>query len=254
MSGVPAELELEVRDGVAWATLNRPGKANALTIAMLQALEEALARFAADDSIRALVVTGAGARTFSAGADLTPPAENREAHAALRRARFSACLLALLDFGKPSVAAVNGAACGAGMMLALLCDAAVAAQSARFSLPEINKGIPTLPGATILSRRFGDALAADLVLSGRFMAADEARLRGVVGEVVADGELRNSAQQRALALAANGGKAYAENKRWINRGLREALSAAVKASAELHGSALPGAAVGVNEPGREKAR
>src|SRR3990172_9771279 len=76
-----------VRDGVAWITFNRPQKANALTIPMLQGLEKLLGDYAADDSVRAVVLTAAGTRTFSAGADLTPAAEDPEAHRAQRRAQ-----------------------------------------------------------------------------------------------------------------------------------------------------------------------
>lgn len=232
----PADLALEVRDGVAWITFNRPQKANALTIGMLQELEQALTDCAGDATVRALVLTGAGTRAFSAGADLTPAAQNPVAQRAQRRARFAAAVLALLDFSKPSVAAVNGAACGAGMMLALLCDAMVAAKSARFALPEISKGLPTLPGVTLISQRFGGALAADLALSGRFMEASEALERGLARYVVGDEELVGRAHQLALALGQHDAQAYAHNKRWLNRALRKELAAAVKASARLHRS------------------
>lgn len=234
MNGSAPGLIAEIRDGVAWITFNRPQKANALTIEMLQGLEKLLGDYAADDSVRAVVLTATGTRTFSAGADLAPAAENPEAHRAQRRAQFSAALFALLDFSKPAIAAVNGAACGAGMMLAVLCDAVIAAKAARFSLPEINQGMPTLPGITIVSQRFDDALAADLVFSGRFMESDEALRRGVVNQVVASDELPASAQTLALTLGRKDARAYAHNKQWLNRTLRDRLAAAVKASAELH--------------------
>ena len=223
-----------MRDGVGWITFNRPQKANALTIPMLQGLEKLLGDYAADDSVRAVVLTAAGTRTFSAGADLTPAAEDPEAHRAQRRAQFAAAVFALLDFSKPAVAAVNGAACGAGMMLAVLCDAVIAAKAARFSLPEINQGMPTLPGITIVSQRFDDALAADLVFSGRFMESGEALRRGLVNQVVASDELPVSAQKLALTLGRKNAQAYAHDKQWLNRTLRDRLAAAVKASAELH--------------------
>ncbi len=223
-----------IRDGVAWITINRPQKANALTISMLQELEKLLGDYAADDSVRAVVLTAAGTRTFSAGADLTPAAEDPDAHRVQRRAQFAAAVFALLDFSKPAVAAVNGAACGAGMMLAMLCDAVIATPAARFSLPEINHGLPTLPGITIVSGRFDDALAADLVFSGRFMESGEALRRGLVNQVVASDELHASAQTLALTLGRKNAQAYAHDKQWLNRTLRDRLAAAIKASAELH--------------------
>lgn len=234
MNGSAPGLIAEVRDGIAWITFDRPQKANALTVPMLRELGKLLGDYATDDGVRAVVLTAAGTRTFSAGADLTPVAENPEAHRAQRRAQFSAALFALMDFSKPAVAAVNGAACGAGMMLAMLCDAVVAAKAARFSLPEINQGLPTLPGITIVSRRFDDALAADLVFSGRFMESDEALRRGLVNQVVASDELPAAAQTLALTLGRKDARAYAHNKQWLNRALRDGLAAAVKASAELH--------------------
>ena len=227
-------LATEIRDGIAWITFDRAQKANALTVEMLRETAQLLGEYAADASVRAVVLTGSGTRTFTAGADLTPPAGDYAEHRAQGRAQFGAAMLALLDFAKPAVAAVNGAACGAGMMLAMLCDAAVGTAAARFSLPEINHGMPTLPGATITSRRFDETLAADLVLSGRFMDADEALRRGLVKAIVAADQLPAAAQQLALSLAQKDARAYAHDKRWLNRTLRDELAAALKASAELH--------------------
>jgi enoyl-CoA hydratase/carnithine racemase len=197
-------------------------------------VQDALAAYTTNDAVRAIVLTGAGDRAFSAGADLSRAPENPEAAMAERRKRFAETLFALLDFPKPAIAAVNGAACGAGMMLALLCDTIVAADSAKFSLPEINAGLTTLPGSTIVSRRFGAALASDLVLSGRFMPADEALRHGVVRKVVPQGELEAEAQRTALARGKYDARAYAADKRWLNRELRVELAAALEAAAEYH--------------------
>ena len=230
----PEELTVAAREGVAWLTLNRPQKANALNLTLLQALEKTLQDCAADASTRAIVLTGAGERAFCAGADLSKPAENPEAYLAQRRAQVAAVLFRLVDFPKPAFAAVNGAACGAGMMIALLCDAIVAADSARFSLPEINVGLPALPGAAIVSRRFDNAFATDLVQSGRFVMTDEALRRGMVAAVVPAPELAVRAQSLALDRAKSDGRAYAANKRWLNRDLRADLAAAAEASAQHH--------------------
>ena len=179
-------------------TLNRPQKANALSLALTEACNAALADAATRADVRAVVFTGAGERTFSAGADLSRPTENVDAFLTRRREAFAHMLRALAAFEKPLVAAVNGAACGAGMMISMLCDATVAADSARFSLPEINKGLPALPGVAITANRFGAALAADLVLSGRWMNAQEALARGVARAVVPAAELAATAQKIAL--------------------------------------------------------
>ena len=218
-----------------WLTFNRPHKANALSLPLLAEFNKALQEAATRDEVRAVVISGSGARNFSAGADLSRPAENAEAYMANRRAEFAAALTALVDFHKPIVAAVNGAACGAGMMIPLLCDAVVAADSARFSLPEINKGLPALPGVAIVKDRFGSALATDLVLSGRWMAAAEAHTRGVVREVVAPENLQAAAQQVALALGAFDANAYAADKALANQTLKTDLAAAIETSAKFHG-------------------
>ena len=233
MSNEQPELLVTRQDGVVWLTLNRPNKANALSLSLQTAFNQALREAAADADVRAVVITGSGERNFSAGADLSRPAENAEAYSAERRAQFSASLLALLDFAKPVVAAVNGAACGAGMMIPLLCDAVVAADTARFSLPEINKGLPALPGVAIVANRFGGAMAADLVLSGRWMPAAEAHARGVVREVVPLAGLAAAAQKLASSLGAHNAQAYAANKALLNRALKTELAAAIKESAIL---------------------
>jgi enoyl-CoA hydratase/3-hydroxypropionyl-coenzyme A dehydratase len=237
MTTAPADLLITHLDGVMWLMFNRPNKANALSLPLLVDFNIALREAAASAEVRAVVVTGCGERNFSAGADLSKPAENADAYLAQRRAEFAAALSALVDFQKPIVAAVNGAACGAGMMIPLLCDAVVAADTARFSLPEINKGLPALPGVAIVKDRFGSALASDLVLSGRWMPAAEAHTRGVVREVVTPANLQAAAQQVALSLGAFDAASYAANKALLNRALKGDLAAAIETSAHFHGHA-----------------
>ena len=230
-----AELIVALQDGVLWLTFNRPNKANALSLPLLSGFNKALEEAATRDDVRAVVITGSGERNFSAGADLSRPAENAEVYMGKRRAEFAAALVALVDFRKPIVAAVNGSACGAGMMIPLLCDAVVAVDSARFSLPEINKGLPALPGVAIVKDRFGSALASDLVLSGRWMPAAEAHSRGVVREVVTAANLQAAAQQIAIALGAFDAAAFAADKALANRTLKTDLAAAIETSAQFHG-------------------
>jgi enoyl-CoA hydratase/carnithine racemase len=237
MTTAEADLLVTHLDGVMWLMFNRPLKANALSLPLLVDFNTALNEAAANAEVRAVVVTGAGERNFSAGADLSRPAENAEAYLTQRRAEFAAALTALVDFKKPIVAAVNGAACGAGMMIPLLCDAVVAADTARFSLPEINKGLPALPGVAIVKDRFGSALASDLVLSGRWMPAAEAHTRGVVREVVTPANLQAAAQQVALTLGAFDAQSYAANKALLNRTLKADLAAAIATSSQFHGHA-----------------
>lgn len=220
-------LARDTRDGVLWLAFDRPRAANAVDAPLAQAFAAELAQAAGDSSVAAVVMTGSGAKVFSAGIDVKNP-DNLE-HAALsahRRQVVTTCLSAIVEFEKPFVAAVNGHAIGLGCMLALLADRVVAAEHAAFSLPEIEIGIPTFLGISILARAAGSAVARDLVLTGRRMPAQEARRSGLIAAVASAGELAGAAQAAAAALAAKPRTTFALNKRWIARGLREELAAA----------------------------
>lgn len=220
-------LTREARDAVLWLAFDRPGAANAIDRPLAQALAAALAEAAGDASVGAVVMTGAGEKAFSSGIDVKNP-DNLE-HAALsahRRGVVTTCLSAIVDFEKPLVAAVNGHAIGLGCMLALLADRVVAAEHAGLSLPEIDIGIPTFLGISILQRAAGSAAARDFVLTGRRVTAAEARNRGLVADVATSAGFARAAQAEAAALAAKPLTTFALNKRWLARGLREEIAAA----------------------------
>ncbi len=211
-------------------TLDRP-RANAIDTALGAAFCGALHAAATDPAIHAVVLTGAGDRVFCAGADLKNP-ENLPAEilGPQRAGTLNAMLEAILDFPKPFVAAVNGAAAGAGAMLALLADRVLVADTARFSLPEIDVGMPTFLGLAILTDLAGSALAADLVQSARPMSAAEAAARGLATAVPAD-TLQTAALEAARQLAGKSQPAFAANKHWLQAPRREAIHRAVAASA-----------------------
>ena len=222
------------RDGVLWLSFDRPRAGNAVNADVAQALADALTQAASDAGIEAVVLTGAGEKIFSAGIDVKNP-DNlpHEVLAARRRGAVEHCLEAILAFDKPLLAAINGYAIGLGFMLALLTDRVIAAEGAVFSLPEIDINIPTFLGISMVTRASGAALASDLVLSGRRMNAAEARQRALIAEVVPAAELAATAQQAALMLAAKPKAAYALNKQWMKRGLREEFAAANARSASV---------------------
>ena len=226
-----AGLTRRLRDGVLWLAFDRVQASNAIDAALSQAFAAALAQAATDAMVVAVVMTGAGDKVFSAGIDIkNPDALEHEALATLRRETVARCLGAIVEFAKPLVVAVNGPAIGLGCMLALLADHAVASERAAFSLPEINIGIPTFLGASIVTRAAGAALARELVLTGRRMDAAEARRHNLIGSMVPADELAAAAQHAAQMLAAKPQAAYTLNKRWFNRGLREEFDAANAAS------------------------
>ncbi|HVR00803.1 MAG TPA: enoyl-CoA hydratase-related protein [Polyangia bacterium] len=219
----------EVRDGVATITLNRPGAANALSRELVGALGQALSRARADDGVRAVVLTGAGGKAFCAGADL----KERRAMTLEETRSFLRSLNAVVDavaaFPRPVIAALNGAAFGGGLELALACDFRLAADTAELGLVETRLGIiPGAGGTQRLARVAGLAVAKELILTGRRIGAARARELGVVSEVVPAAALTAATARLAAELAGAGPLAVTQAKRAIDGGfdlpLPEALA------------------------------
>ena len=183
------------QEGVATITLNRPEKRNALSIAVRDAVSDALDGLAADDDCKVVVVTGAG-QVFSAGFDLREFEQPELADELWASSdRFHR---AWLEFPLPAVAAVNGPALAGGFDLAVMCDVRVASDTARFSHPELSFG-DVVYGP--LHDLVGGSVARDLCLTGRTMDAAEALRLGFVAAVVPGDELRAQAGQTAEAIA-----------------------------------------------------
>lgn len=218
----------EQRNGLLWLTVNRADKANAMTVEMVERVRAYLVGAAEDAAVRAVLLTGAGERVFCAGVDVREkPSDGDLARQRERRSHALAALQdAVMDVPKPIVAVLNGTASGSGAMLALLADACVCADTADLALAEIDLGIATFSGANILEVIGGRALALDLIQSGRRMPAIEAATRGLVRAVAPRAELHAKATALADALGAKDPRVFAENKRWINRSLKAALSEA----------------------------
>jgi enoyl-CoA hydratase len=221
-------------DGSAVVTVNRPEVLNVLDVEHAQALLDRLEELAADSSVRAVVVTGAGARAFSAGADIGqlrdfgPPAARRFADLGHR---IAACLESM---PKPTVAAVNGIALGGGCELALACDLRVASQSARFGQPEVKIGvIPGWGGTQRLARVTSLGFAKELVLTGRTVDADEALARGLVSSVHPPDELRQRVLELCAAIAEAGPLALASAKEAANLALQGDDRSNLEAEARL---------------------
>lgn len=187
------------RDGaVAAVTVDRPDALNALDTATKELLLAAVRELSADDSVRAVVLTGAGDKAFVAGADIAEMKDMTPERARRSAALGQAVMSAIEAAPQPWVAAVNGYALGGGCELALACDLRVAADNAKFGQPEIGLGItPGFGGTQRLARTVGTGWAKYLVLTGRHVRADEALRIGLVQLVVPRDEL--AAQARALA-------------------------------------------------------
>jgi enoyl-CoA hydratase/carnithine racemase len=217
----------ENRDGLLVITLNRPQKANALSIEMTHGFAETLRSARGDAAVCGLLMTGAGERVFSGGVDVRQAsALPAEAFRQARSTAFFALLMALVDFEKPVVASVNGVASGGGFMIAALADMIVASDAASFALPEIDLGTPALAGLAILEPLIGGALAYDLVQSGRHMGAAEGERHGLIRAVSPAAEVMACSEKLARDMMAKNPQAFAASKAWMRKPMRAALARA----------------------------
>ncbi len=181
-------LRVRRHDLVTEIVLDRPGAMNALSTALLRRLEQACREVAADPTVRAVVLAAAGERAFCVGADLKERAGMTDAQLLAQRPAFRSAFGALLAIGQPVIAAVHGYALGGGCELALSCDLIVADETAVFGLPETTVGlVPGCGGTQLTARRLGPGRAADLVLTGRRVAAAEAERIGLADRLVPAG-------------------------------------------------------------------
>lgn len=213
--------------GVAVLTIDRPKALNALNMAVLDGLEAAVAELAADDSLRCVVLFGAGGKAFVAGADIGLMAE-MDPRAALAFAETGHRVLDAIEaLPVPTIAAVGGYCLGGGCELALACDLVYAAENARFGQPEVKLGlIPGFGGTQRLSRRIGPMRAAELVLTGRMVKADEARDLGLCLDVSPAGEVLDHALAVARTIAAMAPVAVRAAKQVMARGIEAPLATA----------------------------
>lgn len=210
-------LQERPRDGVLLLRLNRPEKRNALNVALVLALDEALDEASRDDTVRCVVVTGDD-RAFSAGADI----HDQHAHGtgvALSEERLAAWRR-IAGFPKPIIAAVNGYALGGGAELMMMMDMAIAGQGARIGQPEINLGIfPGDGGTQRLPRIVGEKNALRMILSGQPINGEEAWRIGLVTQVVADEVTVPTALDLAQHIAGKSPQAARLAKATVKAGL-----------------------------------
>lgn len=192
-------LHVTRRGRVLEVTLDRP-KANAIDGATSRRMGDLFAEFRDDPDLRVAVVTAAGEKFFSAGWDLKGAAEGEPPDTDYGVGGFGG-LQELPDLNKPVIAAVNGMAVGGGLELAVSCDLVLAAEHARFALPEINVGVLADAASIKLHRRIPFHVCMDLLLTGRWMEAGEAARWGLVNEVLPTARLMDRARELADLLA-----------------------------------------------------
>jgi enoyl-CoA hydratase/carnithine racemase len=237
MADTEAPVVLAERDGrgVVTLTLNRPRAMNALSEAVLAGLKAEFAALARDPAVRVVVLAGAG-RAFSAGHDLK---EMRSAPSLdYYRGLFAACtevMLAIRDLPVPVIARVQGIATAAGCQLVAQCDLAVAASDARFAVSGVNYGLFCSTPSVALSRNIGRKQAMEMLLTGDFIDAEEARARGLVNRVAAPEALDAAVEEMVAKIVAKAPAAVRIGKaqfyRQIEAGLDEAYAIAGEAMA-----------------------
>lgn len=225
------------QDGIAYVTLNRPKALNAYNIRMRDELYQVLEAVRDDADVRVAVFQGVGEKAFCAGADLT---EFLTAPSPLiaRQVRWERDIWGLfLSLPQPLIAALHGFVLGSGIEIALCCDIRLASEDVQFGLPEPQLGIiPAAGGSQTLPRVIGGAAALEILLSGRWVKADEAKRLKLVNRVVPRKELFNEAEKLAQKIAGFDPVAVASAKQAVTRGLDLSLEQGLRLEARLAGA------------------
>jgi enoyl-CoA hydratase len=228
----------EKRDAIAYITFNRPKVLNALNRKTVEELRDALLDARSDDAVRVLILTGAGEKSFVAGADISElavqtPVQGKEF------SLFGQSVFHLLEtMGKPSICAINGFALGGGCELALSCTIRIASKTAKLGQPEVKLGIlPGYGGTQRLARLCGKGVAHELCLTGEMITADEAQRIGLVNRVYEPAELIPAAEAMARKIIANGPIAVKYTMEAIERGMEMPLEEGLFLEATLFGVA-----------------
>jgi len=196
-------LIVTVVDGIGQVVINRQEVRNALNGEVVREINQALAYFRSNEAVHAVIFTGAGDKSFAAGADISQ----------LRTRTFQSALESEMqrlydeieDYEKPTIAAVNGYALGGGCELAMACDIRVAQANSKFGLPELNLGIiPSSGGTQRLARLVGKGRALELILTGRMVDAEEAEKIGLVSKVVEQGQVLEVSRELASVVLSKG--------------------------------------------------
>jgi len=215
----------DLKDGIVTITFNRPKALNALNEALLAELSQALDEIAANSDVRVLILTGAGDKSFVAGADINELATRNSLRAKFFARNGQNIIDKMQQLPLAVIAAVNGFALGGGAEIALVCDFIYASENAKFGLPEIKLGlIPGFGGTQRLPRLIGKNLAKELIFTGKMISAAEALQIGLVNKVLPPESLMEEVGKIAAEIASKGQVSLRAAKQAINDGLNVDLA------------------------------
>jgi len=230
----------EKQNDIGYVTLNRPQALNAYNLQMRDELYQVLGAIKDDPEVKVAIFRGAGERAFCAGADLTEFL-TAPSPVIARQARWERDVWGrFLSIAKPLIAAVHGYVLGSGIEIALCCDIRLASEDAQFGLPEVGLGIiPAAGGSQTLPRAIGRTKALEILLTGRWIKAEEACQLKLVNQVVPRADLLPAAERLANKIKSYNPTAVDYVKQAITRGLDLSLEQGLELEAELNSSLIP---------------
>ena len=213
-------IRLEKKNQIAYVTIDRPKVLNALNMATMGELRAAFTDLKQDREVRVVILTGAGEKSFVAGADIGELQKNNPVEAKEYTHRGQAVLDLIENLGKPVIACINGFALGGGCEIAMACTMRLASENAKLGQPEVKLGIiPGYGGTQRLPRLVGKGIAMQLLLTGEMISAQEAHRIGLVNEVVAAGQLITRAEAIAQMIIKNAPLAIQYCLEAVNHGM-----------------------------------
>jgi enoyl-CoA hydratase/carnithine racemase len=229
-------LKFETKNKIAYITINRPEKLNALNMAVMEELRTAFTVIKSDADVRVAILTGSGEKAFVAGADIGELSKHNTVSAKEYTHKGQSVLDLIEGLGKPTIACVNGFALGGGCELAMACTMRIASENAKLGQPEVKLGIMAGYGGTQrLPRLVGKGRAMQLLLTGEPISAAEAHRIGLVNEVVPQADLIKRAEEIAAKIIANAPLAIQYTMEAVNHGMEMTLEEGLYLEATLFG-------------------
>lgn len=229
-------ISLTFEESIALLTINQPKSMNALTTEVLSEIGEALSQVEENLECRVLIITGAGEKSFVAGANIAEMKEKDALEGEIFARLGNEVFLKLSTLRQPTIAAVNGFALGGGCELAMACDIRYASENALFGQPEVGLGItPGFGGTQRLARLVGAGVASELIFSARMVKADEAKQIGLVNHVVPLEDLMSNVRDLAIKISKQAPLAVEKSKELIHKGLDVSLARGIDLECQAFG-------------------